>query len=285
MNALTELAERSTRLLATGESSGRGPKPKWLGVTADFTVTGLASGSTVLGIEAPCLGETASEVFAQQEFWREQPDLDHTALELTTLAIEEARDVNSPGDRFDNSVLEAVLKFKTAIRLPGVCYELTPEDSAQGKFRLDEVLYEQVSERKAEIPASKAWVVSGKLDEIKHSAGRFQLVLDQGSRLFGKLSSSELDAEALRSLWGRQATVEGMVHFKVNGQPRLIEARRMSERVEGDRIFGKMPIADKGGTSKLLTIQGKPIRSADLSKLKDTWPGDEPIEDLLSKLD
>ena len=138
----------------------------------------------------------------------------HESIRLKTLAIEEARDVNSPGDRFDDAVLEAVLKFKTAIRLPGVCYELTPEGSAQGRFSLDEVIYEQVSERKAEIPASKAWVVSGKLDEIKHSAGRFQLVLNQGARLFGKLSSSELDTEALRSLWGSQATVEGMVHIQ-----------------------------------------------------------------------
>lgn len=59
----------------------------------------------------------------------------------------------------------------------------------------------------------------------------------------------------------------------------------MSECVDGDRVFGKMPVADKGRTSKLLTIKGKPIRSADLSKLKDAWPGDEPIEDLLAKLD
>ena len=46
-----------------------------------------------------------------------------------------------------------------------------------------------------------------------------------------------------------------------------------------------MPVASKGRISKLLTIQGKPIRSADFSKHKDAWPGDEPIEELLAKLD
>lgn len=285
LDALINLADRSTRLLATGESVGKGPKPKWLGATTDFTVTGLASGSTVLGIEAPRLRETAHEVFVQQEFWREQPDLDHTALELTTFAIEEVKDADSPGDRFDSELLEAVLKFKKITKSPEACCELIPKGSAKGRFRLDEGLYKQTVSRIGEIPASKAWVVSGKLDEIRHSAGHFQLVLDQGARLLGKLCSTELDAEDLRPLWGRQATVEGMVHFKANGQARLIEARRLSGRADGDKVFRNMPIADNMAVGKLLAVQGKPAHSIDLSKLKGAWPGDEPIEDLLAKLD
>ncbi len=284
MNALISLAERSTRLLAMGESVGKGPKPKWLDATTDFTVTGLASGSTVLGIGAPCLRDTAHEVFAQQEFWREQPDLDQTALELAALAVEEVKDDDSAGDRFDNAILDAVLKFKKIAQSPQAFCELIPEGSALGRFRLDEELYQQTARRIGEIPASQAWGVNGKLDEIKHSAGHFQLVLDQGARLLGKLCPTELDAEDLRSLWGRQVTAEGMVHFKVNGKPRLIEARRLSECVEGDRVFGKMPTADKARTGSL-TPQGKPTHPADLSKLKGAWPGDEPIEDLLAKLD
>ena len=285
LNALINLTEQSTRLLATGESGGRGPKPKWLGATVGFTVTGLASGSTVLDIEALCLRETALEVFAQQEFWREQPNLDHTALDLTTLAIKEVKDADSPGDRFDNAVLDAVLKFKKVIKSPEICYELRFKDSRQRLFRLDEGLYEQVADRVKEIPASKAWVVCGQLDEIKHGAGDFQLVLDQGTRLLGKLCPSELDAEASRPLWGKQATVEGMVHFKANGQPRLIEARRLSGYVEGDKVFRKIPVADRVKADDLLIVQGKPIRSADPAELEGAWPGDEPIEDLLSLLD
>lgn len=285
LDALINLAERSTRLLAMGESVGKGPKPRWLGATTDFMVTGLASGSTVLGIGAPCLRETAHEVFAQQEFWREQPDLDHTALELATLAVEEVKDADSPGDRFDNAILDAVLKFKKVTKDPEAFCELIPKGSTRRLFRLDEGLYKQVADRVREIPASKAWVVCGKLDEIKHSAGHFQLVLDQGARLLGKLCPSELDAESLRPLWGKQATVEGMVHFKANGQPRLIEARRLSGHVEGDKIFGKIPIAKRVKMDDLLIVQGKPIRSADPAELEGAWPGDEPIEDLLSFLD
>ena len=110
-------------------------------------------------------------------------------------------------------------------------------------------------------------------------------MLDQGTRLLGRLHPSELDAEALRPLWGKQATVEGMVHFKANGQPRLIEAHRLSHCVEGDKIFKEMPIVKKVGTNRLLTVQGQPIRSVDPAELGGAWPGDEPVEDLLAELD
>ena len=285
LNALITLAERSTRLLATGESGGKGPKPKWLGATTDFTVTGIKSGSTVLGIEVPRIGETAYEVFAQEEFWREQPDLDQTALDLTTLAIKEVKEANSPGDRFDNAVLESILKFKKIVRYPGVCYELIPKGLAQGQFKLEEAFYEQVDGRMAEIPAPKAWIVSGKLDEIRHSAGRFQIMLDQGVRLFGKLCPTALDTESLRPLWGEQATVQGMVYFKANGKPRLIEAHRLSRYVEGDSLFKETPTVEKAGTGNLLTTHNQPIRSVDPAELGGAWPDDEPIEDLLADLD
>jgi hypothetical protein len=46
--------------------------------------------------------------------------------------------------------------------------------------------------------------------------------------LLGRLHTEFLSGESLRPLWGHPATVEGMVHFKLNGQPRFIEARKIS---------------------------------------------------------
>lgn len=57
--------------------------------------------------------------------------------------------------------------------------------------------------------------VSGRLDEIGHGLGRFQLLLDGGS-LPGRLDRNHLDVELLRPLWGKLATVQGIVHFKSN---------------------------------------------------------------------
>ena len=281
IDALLKTAERATRLLATGEGSGRGPRPKWLDAAVDFTVTGLMTGSTVLDIEAPSLRETAPDQFAQQDFWREQPKLDDTALDIAARAIEEAKSDDPAGDRFDSSVLEAVIKFNKAAGNSETHYELIPENSNHSGFKLDREICVRVQNQLKSIPSPKAFIVSGMLDEIRHGGGRFRLLLGRNSQLLGRLHNDFPDIEALRPLWGKLTTVEGIVHFKANGQPRLIEARRMRSSVEGDRIFEELPMNIEGGTEKIL----ERFRSTDVSKLEGSWPGDESIEELMSLLD
>ena len=281
IDALLKTAERATRLLATGEGSGRGPKPKWLDAAIDFTVTGLTPGSTVLDIEAPSLRETAPDQFAQQDFWREQPKLDDTALDIAAYAIEEAKTDSPAGDRFDSSVLNAIIKFNKATGDSETRYELIPEDSNHGGFELSREICAKVQNQLKSIPSPKAFIVSGMLDEIRHGGGRFRLLLGRNSQLLGRLHNDFPDVEALRPLWGKPTTVEGIVHFKANGQPRLIEARRMRSSIEGDEVFEQIPMIVEGLTTKMQ----ERTRSTNLSALVGAWPGDESIEELLSLLD
>lgn len=149
----------------------------------------------------------------------------------------------------------------------------------------------EIEERLHLIPAPRAFVVSGRLDEIGHGLGRFRLLMDGGS-LPGRLDRSHPDVELLRPLWGKLATVQGIVHFKSNGQARLIEARRISAHVEGDTIFETMPEAEIGvrtladaGMERRSSPLGRAMRRVDPMILWGTWPGDEPIEELLAQLD
>ncbi len=282
--ALLATAERTTRLLATGKSSEKGPKPKWLDATIDFTVTGLKAGSTTLEMEAPCLGSTAREAFAQQEFWRETPSFQDTALDLAAFAIEEVGANGASGDRFDTAVLQAILMFERAAGA-SVSYELNPKDRTGGHFVLDHHVLSRAEEQLKRIPKPRAFIASGRLDEIRHGSGRFCLVTNQNTRLLGCLDATQLDTESLRPLWGKQTTVEGMVDFKANGQPRLIQARRISVQLEGDSLFEEM---------SLLAIPELPVRYEDRRgrtsafdpiDLAGAWPGDESIEDLMADLD
>lgn len=281
VEALIETAERATRLSATGEGKGRGSKPGWLNAAVDFMVTGLKPGSTTIDFEAPSLRDTAYNVFAQLDLWREQPSLDDTALDLAALAIEEAGTDCPEGDRFDSSVLDSILKFSRSGGISGISYELVPRGSARGRFTLDEHVCARVREQVKNIPPPKAFLVTGMLDEIKHGGGRFRLLLEKNSYLLGRLNADFLDVEALRFLWGKPTTVEGMVHFKVNGQPRLIEARKISARVEGDDVFEEMPVKNQNMERVLRTS----AQMADPKNLAGAWPGDEPIEELLAELD
>ena len=189
------------------------------------------------------------------------------------------------GDYFDSSVLEAILRFGKAAGVAGVRYEMIPQDSARGKFVLDDDACALAKKRLKDDQSPRACVVSGKLDEIKHGSGRFRLSMNPGVALFGQLDSSSLSVEALRPLWGRLATVEGMVHFKSNGQPRLIEARRISSRLDEDSIFEELP---RRAVQESPTLSQGPQGQAgkfDPIELAGAWPGEESMEDLLAQLD
>ena len=144
---------------------------------------------------------------------------------------------------------------------------------------------EDIKERLNDIPAPRSFVVSGRLDEIKHGNGRFRLLVSRKSALFGRLDTAALSLEALRPLWGKQTTVEGMVHFKANGEPRFIEARRISSQIEGDSVFEEMPSAEIRKSRDLFPVQRKQAGAFDPIELAGAWPGDEPIEELLAQLD
>ncbi len=286
LDALLQMGERATRLIVTGQSSGRGRKPKWLQASVNFTVTGLNSGSTILDIEAPLFRETAYRELAQQELWQDKPNLDDTSLDIAARAIEEATSTESPGDHFDADVLNAILRFKTAAGTPGIRYELIPQGSTGSGFVLDEHVCTQVSERLRSIPPPRSFIVSGRLDQIKYGGGRFRLLLGRNDQLLGKLHPDLLDTEVLRPLWGNPTTVEGLVHFKANGQARWIEARRMSGSAEGDSVFEQIPSAE--GEEALDPVRAQRRRrvlSSDPILLAGAWPGNEPIDELLAQLD
>lgn len=284
-DALLTTAERATRLIATGVGVGKGARPQWLDASIDFTITGLKSGSTVIQLEAPRLGDTAHEQFTQDDLWRKQPSLDDTALDLVAEAVNETQLDKPAGDYFDTSVLDAVLRFGKAAGVAGVRYEMVPQDATHGHFALDDSTCIGVRDRLSDIPEPRSFIVSGRLDEIKHGNGRFRLVVGQGAALFGRVNPTSLDVEALRPLWGMHTTVEGIVHFKVNGQPRLIEARRISSRQRGDNVFEEMPTVDVEDSPDLFPVPRKEANAFDPIQLAGAWPGDEPIEQLLAQLD
>ena len=285
LRALAKTAERATRLLATGTGTGRGSPPKWLAKATDFTITGLHSGSTICGIDAPSLRETASEAFGQPDFWNVELSLDDTALDLAARAITEAKSEKPSGDYFDGSVLEAIGNFGSAVSNKGVRYELTPKDGDHDAFELDIPSCTRIKARLKTLPEPKAFVVSGRLDEIKHGNGRFSLLIGGQNRVFGRLDTTCLNVESLRSLWGKQTTVEGIVHFKANGQSRLIEARRISGRAEGDSIFEEAPSVTGQESHDLFPRRDRIIHAFDPIEFVGAWPGDEPLEELLAQLD
>lgn len=281
MDALLLMAERSTRLLVEGRGKGSGPKPSWLSATLDFTFCGLRPGSTLLDLKAPCLGDTAHSRAFQGHLWRDSPSLDDTALDLAAYAIEEAQGGNPSGTRFDNSVLQAILEFGRAVGTPGVRYELESQEGAGAGFVLDDTICQKMSLVAENIPPPRAYIVSGRLDQITHKDGHFRLVFETGKGLIGRVSSEHIGIESLRLHWGKPTTIEGIVSFRADGRARLIEAHRIDSRNDGDSIFEELPMQCE------LIDEALERRAAsfDPMNIVGKWPGDESVEELLALLD
>jgi hypothetical protein len=284
LGALLKTSERATRLLASGSGSSRGLPPAWLRKSTDFVVTGLSQGSTIIEIDAPRLADVAEEAFAQTDFWIAQPSVEDTALDLAAEAILEAENVNSTGERFDASVLDSILEFKKAVRSSGATFELRRPGKKAKPVSLTADAYTTIDSRKSQLPSPQAFILSGKLDEIRHSGGRFQLLFKDSQALPGRIHAEFLDEESLRPCWGRNVTIEGTVFFKANGKPRAIEARSIAPFAEGDEVFESIPQSHPGTQDLLFPEFISDARRADPMKLWGAWPGDEPLEELIAEL-
>ena len=278
--ALCKTAESVTRLLSFGGGSGIGGNPSWLTESTNFIVTGLAQGSTVIQIKAPLLRETTKDISASIEFWLNPPDLEITALDLVAYAIKDATNDSSTGEYYDSYVLEAIRKFGRPTHKGEVQLELIPQGLARGKFIMDKTVYQRVSNLKQSIPKQQTFIVSGRLDQINYKSGNFYLLIGQNSKILGRLQPKSLDIEDLRQFLGKLVTIEGVVHFKVDGKPRIIEARKIGARSEGDELFEEL------SDFQPLFYKTEDIRaySFNTRDIFGTWPGDETIEELMATL-
>ena len=90
--------------------------------------------------------------------------------------------------------------------------------------------------------------------------------------------------ERLRPLWGRDATVTGMVHFRPDGSPRVMVAQHIMRREDTHEMFERLPQGELTGGPAILRNTGESARSFDWDSVRGSWPGDETIEELLDLL-
>lgn len=288
VGAMRRLAERVTRLRATGISTARGARPKWLEETLRFTITGLGGGSTTIGYRAPCLEETARDQFGSPSLReeRELPDLENTALDLVGEAVQSV--VGEPegpsGVYHDEGVVEAMRAFGRATGNPDAGYTLTPDEVGGRGFIWDRAATARAEARLGRLPPARGFIVTGRLSRIEHDDGRFLLRLTDGSALPGQLDGETVDREVLRSLWGTDSTVTGVIHFRADGSPRVMVARHFMSRTDRHEAFDQTPRGEIPGASKIPSEVAERARNFDWDNLKGAWPGDETIEELLDEL-
>lgn len=283
LSALTTCAERELRLLVEGSSVKTGRPPVWLEKAADFTLVGIREGSTVLDLEATVLEEVLGDKVRQEDMWVPAPASDDTAISLVARSARDATTENMESDYYDAGVLSSLLDLRQFFRSHAKGLEVASDDKPADAFYLDSEGLEKAEKVRVRLPEPAAFVVSGKLDLIEHSRRRFHVLLPDGQRLPGQIDERELSHEELRTFWGRNVTLKGMVHFKPSGKIKLLEAQQIREKGPGEEIFARVPVVQTEAAFVAAYTQASEGRNW-LSEVWGKWPGDESVEEVLEEL-
>jgi hypothetical protein len=281
---LLEAAERGLRLAVEGYSVKPGRLPAWLTKSLDLAVTGVKKGSTILSIEAPMLGETAREHIQQRDFWYIVPKPEDSALSLLSKSVHDTTSEILDSNAFDAGMLESLLRFKPFLKSTAEKVELRCVSRRREHFELGEAELDKIQRLKAKTPEPRAVVISGQFDVIEHNKKRFHLVLSNGERVLGTIDPAFLGIEQMRQFWGKKVTIKGTAHFRPSREPRLIEAEVIKPMEEGEEVFDALP-REQSEAEFFKTVREKfEPQKGWLKDVWGKWPGDEPIEDLLTAL-
>ena len=92
----------------------------------------------------------------------------------------------------------------------------------------------------------------------------------------GRVDEEFVSAENLRDLWGRKATIKGVVHFRPSGRVQLLEAQTLAPTESCDDIFAASPRLEETP----LLFETHRIGESAIAEVRGQWPGDESIHDL-----
>jgi hypothetical protein len=161
--------------------------------------------------------------------------------------------------------------------------ELVALDRPHEHFTLGKQDVEKAERLQVRTPEPQAFIISGRLNAIEHSRKKFQLVLDDGKIIPGRIDEDFLTAEEMRTLWGKKVSVRGQVYFKPSGSIRLIDAHLLKPMELGEEVFSMAPCIQT--EAAFVRDYAQPDSTQNWPKeIWNQWPGDESIEELLAEL-
>ena len=194
-------------------------------------------GRTFLAL-LPRLGDAAPRLFEQGSLFGETLDPDDTVLDWTAAIAASVLDERTDSARLDTNLLTHLAGF----RQPKGGFEaalIRPRTGGGGEVRFDETLGERAQGLVVKTPAAQRTRVKGTLNQMSYYERGLLLHLSGGSRLRVVWDGDDLDA--LRSLWGREVTVEGLLQFKPNGGPQALVADAIRAATPQDGFWDRLP--------------------------------------------
>jgi hypothetical protein len=281
LNVLADGAQRALRLRLEGRSTAPGAVPARLARAADFDVVALREGSTVIELDAPALGEAASELFAQREFF-ETLSPDQSSIGLLGESLRDALDGKADSDLYDDGVLATIEELEAVFGHSIDRIEMTNGSlSPRGAITVDRERLGTVRSLRQSTPPNQRVRVAGWLDAIRHSDRMFTLKMEAGTTLRGV--AQDVAPEQLARLFGRRAIVSGAAVFRPSGKVLRLEADAIEPAGENAELWAAEPVPLREAIDVRRLHQPQGPRSG-IAAIIGQWPGDESDEDVAEGL-
>ncbi len=266
-------------------SRQRGRQPSWLKRAADIRFVGHeGNGQITLLFEAPTLGDAATELYQQGEFWQTRPDESDTGFDLLGDVLTDVESLNADSERFDPPLLRLLIHFRSVFkRSPYEQVSVESRRYSQARTpKLSPVVINNAESFLASTPSPHQVRLVGQLDMLRASTETFALRLDDGSDVRGALPEGAI--ESVKPLLNRRVVVNGRAVFRASGRLLRIDAENVRPGESESSVWSVLPQPRNGklDVSKFRVPQGP--RSG-MAAILGKWPGDESEEEVQAALE
>ena len=181
--------------------------------------------------------------------------LEATPMSLVINSFHSALSEKQNEADIDKPLLKSLMNFKKNFISDNEIFYLANRGTIP-EIKLTKNEFQKISLLEESIPEPKKVIVNGKLDEIKVSKGRLGLQTEKG--ILTVIAKSESVLNAILEYVGKEITINGMAHYKPNGQVSFVEVQEFGKPNVADKYFSKKPNAMTAEQQLLFqTKQGK----------------------------
>lgn len=284
MNRVDDVVRRSVRMAFAGTSSLSGRPRAWFTSATDLRFMGFEPGDeAVLHYEVSTFGESAPDLYRQQELWPTTPPPEWTAFEALAWVLDDANQGRPDSDRYDRALLRSLGHFGKPFAAG--LERLQIEDRRAEQLHLsalDPRTVRQAKQLSDATPAARMVQVSGRLDMLRVSTQTLGLKLSSGEEVRGALVDG--DIESLQGLLNQDVILQGKAVYRPSGALLRIDTTLVTRGADENGLFARVPgPLDRRASSQRY---GKPqTANSGLAAAFGKWPGEESDEELLHALE
>ena len=276
-SSISNIAKGALQIRLGGISNKQGKKPSFLDKALNIKLKGIKESSTLLELESTTFASSIKSIQVnafQPEIAAELPA--QTPMSLFMLSFQEAlNDDDYEKNLLDKALVKNLKELKSFFRSNKEELIFSNRGSLP-ELHLKKSDFSKIKELEDSIPDPQNVVINGIIDILEHSKSKITVKTDQGN-LLGNFKS-DLQQEALKDFWGKEATIYGVGHFKPNGKLSYVEIERIFESSQEDKYFSKIPFSE----NTILQVQKQTTKRQTKNWMKEIagkWPGDESDEE------